>query len=176
MTGIVEMSTAPNQPKVKYFLASEAEMMALASEFAKSCQQVKASCKIYLQGELGTGKTTFARGFLRALGYQDKIKSPTYTLMETYALLDRNIYHLDLYRISDANELEFIGLRDILAEDAILLVEWPERAKDLLPPADLYCYIEISKNGRTIEVRAQGKIGETLLKKILRAYQKDHGQ
>ena len=92
---------------------------------------------LYLQGDLAAGKTTLARGLLRGLGYEGKVKSPTYTLMEAYELAGAVCYHFDLYRLADAEELLFLGLDDLLREEAIWLVEWPERGKGILPEADL---------------------------------------
>lgn len=92
---------------------------------------------IYLSGELGAGKTTFSRGFIQAYGHRGAVKSPTYTLIEPYELPTGKIFHLDLYRLNDPAEIEFLGLADLLTEGGICLIEWPERASPHLPPADL---------------------------------------
>ena len=121
---------------------------------------------IYLQGDLGAGKTTLTRGILRSLGYQGKVKSPTYTLVEPYALEDMDIYHFDLYRLADAEELGSIGVRDYFAEDALILLEWPEKAEAQLPVADLQLVIHILENGRRLELRAQSPAGEKLVQQL----------
>lgn len=118
---------------------------------------------VYLNGDLGAGKTTLARGFLRGLGYDGKVRSPTYTLVEPYALEPYRVYHLDLYRLADAEELEWLGLRDMLAEDALLLVEWPERGSGYLPAADLIVDLDYSGAGRSASLQAGSAVGERWL-------------
>jgi tRNA threonylcarbamoyladenosine biosynthesis protein TsaE len=133
-------------------------------------------CTLYLQGDLGTGKTTLVRGFLRGLGYQGKVKSPTYTLLEPYELPGCVCYHFDLYRLADPEELEYLGLSDLLDRRAILLVEWPERGGDRLPPADLLLRFThlgaarrlslcgLSETGRDLERQVQVAARESLLR------------
>ncbi|HKK15584.1 MAG TPA: tRNA (adenosine(37)-N6)-threonylcarbamoyltransferase complex ATPase subunit type 1 TsaE [Gammaproteobacteria bacterium] len=122
--------------------------------------------RIHLQGQLGAGKTTFVRGFLRQLGYTGIVKSPTYTLVEPYTIDTVNLYHFDLYRLNSPAELEDIGLRDYLGQSALYLVEWPEKAASLLGPADLMVQIEIPENpasGRCLRVFAQTPKGDKII-------------
>ena len=97
---------------------------------------------VYLHGDLGAGKTTLVRGLIHALGYDGKVRSPTYTLVEPYACKPCTVSHLDLYRLADAEELEWLGLRDMLEEPSLLMIEWPERGEGQLPTADLSIDIE----------------------------------
>lgn len=117
---------------------------------------------IYLQGDLGAGKTTLVRGFMQARGHQGNVKSPTYTLIEPYVLATGHCYHLDLYRLGDGEELEYLGLREMLAEQAVLLIEWPERAQGWLPGADLTIHITQARPGRSIDWVAGSATGEKI--------------
>jgi len=118
---------------------------------------------VYLHGELGTGKTTLARGLLRGLGHTGKVRSPTYTLVEPYQLAQGTVYHLDLYRLGSAEELEWLGLRDMLGDQALLLVEWPERGAGVLPAPDLEIQIDYAGTGRVVNLHAATEAGERLL-------------
>ena len=119
---------------------------------------------IALHGPLGAGKTTFVRHLLRALGVQGRIKSPTYTVLEPYALPGLPISHLDFYRFADAREWVDAGLRDVFAEPGLKLVEWPEHAAGLLPPADLHLFIEPGADEeRDVRLHAGTPLGVSLL-------------
>lgn len=116
---------------------------------------------VHLQGDLGAGKSTLARALLRALGVQGAIRSPTYTLVERYAVEGGEAWHLDLYRIGDAGELEFLGLDEGTA--VLWLVEWPERGRDALPSADLHVRLSVSGQGRQAVLDAGSAAGAAWL-------------
>lgn len=107
---------------------------------------------VFLQGDLGAGKTTLVRGMLRGLGYSGSVKSPTYTLLEPYELANCVVYHFDFYRIADSQELDFIGIDELVDSDALKLVEWPERVADRLPDPDLVVRMRVDGGGRRIEI------------------------
>jgi tRNA threonylcarbamoyladenosine biosynthesis protein TsaE len=121
---------------------------------------------VHLIGDLGAGKTTLARGILRGLGHVGAVKSPTYTLIEPYEPRGRHVYHLDLYRLGDPEELEYLGLRDILGEDALILVEWPERAGVALPPADLALRIDHAGEARDLDILGPGPRAVALIETL----------
>jgi tRNA threonylcarbamoyladenosine biosynthesis protein TsaE len=139
--------------------ASAEEMEALGARLAVLCRP---GMRIHLQGELGAGKTTLARGLLRGLGHRGSVKSPTYTLVEPYLIDNKRIYHFDLYRISDPEELEAIGLRDYLDSDSLCLVEWPERAAALLGEPDLLITIVIKGAGRAVTLTPGSPAGRAV--------------
>ncbi|UXZ55171.1 tRNA (adenosine(37)-N6)-threonylcarbamoyltransferase complex ATPase subunit type 1 TsaE [Halomonas sp. 7T] len=139
---------------------------------------LRGSGRVYLEGDLGAGKTTLTRGVLRAYGYQGAVKSPTYTLIEPYELVEQRIYHLDLYRLSDPEELEFIGGRDVLADDALCLIEWPSRGEGWLPAPDLRIVLSVADQGRLALLVAGSAIGERVLNTLAKQadeMQQEHG-
>jgi tRNA threonylcarbamoyladenosine biosynthesis protein TsaE len=121
---------------------------------------------IALSGELGAGKTTLVSGLLAALGHPGPVRSPTYSLIEPYRLAGRDIHHCDLYRLRDPDELEDLGLRDLLTARSVLLVEWPERAGDRLRPPDLSLLIEYAAHGRVVAVAATSEAGLAVLERL----------
>lgn len=137
-------------------LASADAMEALGADLAAA---IKGGAVVYLTGELGAGKTTLVRGLLRALGHGATVKSPTYTLVEPYTLAGRYIYHFDLYRLGSPCELEAIGARDYFQPDALCLIEWPERARDYLPGADIEIVLSHDPAGRKARLSGFGVTG-----------------
>lgn len=127
-------------------LPDEAATMALAQQLAPA---LLGGGVVYLRGELGAGKTTFARALLRALGVGERVKSPTYSLLERYMVNGHDAFHLDLYRIADAGELEWLGLDELDSPGTIVLVEWPERGRGALPAPDLEVMLEHAGTGRS---------------------------
>lgn len=121
---------------------------------------------IYLRGDLGAGKTTLVRALLSALGYQGRVKSPTYTLLEQYEAGGLNLRHFDLYRFRDATEWEAAGFNDEFDGQNICLLEWPERAADLLPPADMEIIFDILPDGRNISLHAHTDTGRKCLNSL----------
>lgn len=125
---------------------------------------------IFFHGDLGSGKTTLCRGVLRAWGHTGAVKSPTYTLVEPYCYREVDIYHFDLYRLGDPEELEYIGIRDYFEPDNICLVEWPERGQGMLPAPDLEVFLGYQGVGRQLELVAGSQRGDELINKIRGAY------
>lgn len=125
---------------------------------------------IFLHGELGAGKTTLTRGILHGLGHAGAVKSPTYTLVEPYELGDRTVFHFDLYRLLDPEELELMGYRDYFRTDALTLVEWPVRGKPLLPVPDLELMLATcavaDAIGRRVEMHARTPLGAGILSRL----------
>lgn len=124
-------------------LPDEQATEALGAALAQACSL---GGVVHLVGDLGVGKTTLARGLMHALGHEGAVRSPTFTLVEPYETLSPKVYHFDLYRLSDPEELEMMGIRDYMEERALVVIEWPERAGGILPPAD--CRVELADAGR----------------------------
>ncbi|WP_020168285.1 MULTISPECIES: tRNA (adenosine(37)-N6)-threonylcarbamoyltransferase complex ATPase subunit type 1 TsaE [Methylotenera] len=145
------ISVLLDEPLVKQAaLSDEAATLSAGAQFAKyltslssnqARNQETSGLVIYLHGDLGAGKTTFTRGFIQSLGFVGKVKSPTYTLVEPYVFSSYNIYHFDLYRFTDTEDWEASGFREYFNAQSICLIEWPEKAADLLPEADIHVYL-----------------------------------
>jgi tRNA threonylcarbamoyladenosine biosynthesis protein TsaE len=142
------------------YLADEASTLEAGAQLAG---QLEPGLTIYLHGDLGAGKTTFVRGLLHGLGHQGKVKSPTYTLVEPYVISRLNIYHFDLYRFVDPEEWEAAGFRDYFNPQSVCLVEWPEKAGDLIPEADMDISLQPRDDGRMLQLHANSSLAEKCL-------------
>jgi tRNA threonylcarbamoyladenosine biosynthesis protein TsaE len=143
-------------------VATVKDMEALGTSLA---QRLAAVRLIYLYGALGSGKTTLVRAILRALGCRGKVKSPTFTLVEPYGIDGREVYHFDLYRLKEAEELEFIGFRDYVKNNNLCLVEWAERGAAVLPAPDVDIKISIVKDDdqRIVQLKSRSNRGAELV-------------
>ncbi len=132
----------------------------------KALGEVMLAGVIFLEGNLGMGKTTLTRGLIQGLGHRGAVKSPTYTLVEPYQLDGRQIYHFDLYRLSEPEELEYMGIRDYFDQEALCLVEWAERGEGMLPTPDLEIKLEPLEQGRKLSLFAMTAKGRDLLQQL----------
>jgi len=148
---------------VQIRVRSEHEMNHLG---AKLAHLIENGVKIYLSGDLGSGKTTFSRGFIKGLGHHGSVKSPTFTLVEPYLLPKYQVYHFDLYRLADPEELEYLGFRDYLRPESICIIEWPELAEGYLPTPDLTIEIVFDGLEREVIISAQSEKGTILIKRL----------
>ncbi len=147
----------------KLAAADEDAMVSLGESLGKA---LKPGTVVFLEGELGMGKTTLARGVLRAFGHGGAVKSPTYTLVEPYQLDEQSLFHFDLYRLGDPEELEFMGIRDYFDDIAIVLLEWPKRGEGFLPAPDLLVTIDLAGNGRVLRFAASTARGVECLRQL----------
>lgn len=141
--------------------ASEDETAAFGKKLAGA---VRGGVVLYLAGQLGAGKTTLVRGVLRGMGYQGKVKSPTFTLVEPYNISGVSLYHFDFYRLNDPEELAHIGIREYFEPGSVCLIEWPEKGGMFLPAADVICQITIDRQVRRLEIESRTARGDEILK------------
>ena len=146
------------------FLQDEAATTALAERFRAALPESLSGLTILLEGELGAGKSTFARGLIRAMGHQGPVPSPTYTLVEPYDLPSGIIYHVDLYRVSSVEELRFLGWNEL--DDGLRLVEWPDRAPELAKAADVRLTLSYDRAGRSVQIDGLSARGQELIADI----------
>lgn len=144
-------------------LSDESATLALGDSLGRAVAEYPEAVIVFLEGDLGAGKTTLGRGLLRAFGHSGPVKSPTYTLVETYELGGRLIHHFDLYRLGDPEELEYMGIRDYFGSGSVCLVEWPERGRGVLPGADLRVTVRAHGAGRRAVLSSGSGMGQRLL-------------
>lgn len=150
------------------YIPDESTMLRFGKKLAETilkCHTERAVI-LYFNGDLGAGKTTLTRGMVQGLGFQGNVKSPTYTLVEEYNIAGKMIYHFDLYRLADPEELEFMGIRDYFAKDSICLIEWAEKGDGILPAADLLVNIDYYDDARNITLIAQNALGEQIIQQL----------
>jgi len=149
--------------ELTFQLNNEDETIAVGQKLAR---HIQAPLTLYLTGDLGAGKTTLSRGLIQGLGHKGAVKSPTYTLVEPYELDGVEVYHFDLYRLNDPEELEFMGIRDYFTDRSLCIVEWPDKGHGLLPDADIHLHLNYVNQGREIQIRALTESGKKLLAAI----------
>lgn len=146
------------------FLPDEEATLAFAKRLAPL---VKTGGRIWLEGDLGAGKTTLCRGLIRALGHTGPVKSPTFTLVEPYKLNGLEIFHFDLYRLNDASELEYVGVDDYFDSHHLCLVEWPRRGGGFLPTCDLMLSLEARGSGRLLVATSSSDRGQQMVRQLV---------
>ena len=149
---------------IKFELTNEKEMLGLGTMLA---HLLNGEGVIHLHGGLGAGKTTLCRGILRAMGHLGAVKSPTFTLVEPYKISTSEVYHFDLYRMVDPDELEYIGIDEYFGKNKLCLIEWPEKALGYLPQHDLEITIDVLSEKRIIEVSSNSQSGEKICTQLI---------
>lgn len=159
------MTTEPiNQMQI--LLEDEQKMQVFGGKIAQVIGQINAPLLILLNGDLGAGKTTLSRGILNGLGHRGSVKSPTYTLVEPYDLEIGKVFHFDLYRLVDPEELYDIGFNDYLTESQLCMIEWPDKGGSLLPKADISLQINSNGTGRQVILTAQTSLGSQCVNEL----------
>lgn len=149
---------------MELFLADEHATLKLGKQLAQLCPPTQFT--LFLEGELGAGKTTFSRGLLHALGHQGNVKSPTYTLVERYDLTTRTVFHFDLYRLIDPEELDYLGLDDYFNNGSLCLIEWAMQGSEYLPKPDLILEIKYQDHARIAKIHAPSMQGKAVLEQL----------
>ena len=153
---------------MKHFLSDEAATIAFGQAVLDALPADLAGWTLLLRGELGAGKSTFARALIRAAGHEGPVPSPTYTLVEPYSLSRGNIYHVDLYRVSDEEELRYLGWNEL--DDGCRIVEWPDRAPGITDQADLSLTLTYDGEGRTADLVGLSDRGEALVSRLTQKF------
>ncbi|RDF05920.1 tRNA (adenosine(37)-N6)-threonylcarbamoyltransferase complex ATPase subunit type 1 TsaE [Haemophilus parahaemolyticus] len=152
--------TEPNA----FYLPHEEALLQFGQQFASAIQNylmqtLSEGVVIYLNGDLGAGKTTLTRSIVRQFGHQGNVKSPTYTLVEEYQLSPISVYHFDLYRLADPEELEFMGIRDYFRPQTLCLLEWASKGEGMIPEADILVQIDYAEEGRNLNLSPKSEKG-----------------
>jgi len=164
-SGLCLMTAEPiNQLQI--LLEDEQKMQVFGEKIAQVIGQINAPLLILLNGDLGAGKTTLSRGILNGLGHRGSVKSPTYTLVEPYDLEIGKVFHFDLYRLIDPEELYDIGFNDYLTEAQLCMIEWPDKGGSLLPKADISLQINSNGTGRQVILTAQTSLGSQCVNEL----------
>jgi len=166
MVGTSNTNTA-NVTPIEDYLADESATVAFGARLGAALRdyapKAKQALVVFLEGDLGAGKTTSTRGMLQAFGHSGPVKSPTYTLVEPYEFTSVDVYHFDLYRLGDPEELEYMGIRDYFTAQSICIVEWPSRGEGVLPQEDLRLRVTTEAPGRRAKVEACSVAGAAVL-------------
>ena len=158
--------TAEPINQLQILLEDEQKMQVFGEKIAQVIGQINAPLLILLNGDLGAGKTTLSRGILNGLGHRGSVKSPTYTLVEPYDLEIGKVFHFDLYRLVDPEELYDIGFNDYLTESQLCMIEWPDKGGSLLPKADISLQINSNGTGRQVILTAQTILGSQCVNEL----------
>lgn len=152
------------ESELSVFLSDEADTLALGESLGRALLgDAEEGLVLFLEGDLGAGKTTFCRGLLRGAGHSGAVKSPTYTLVEPYELGALTVNHFDLYRLGDPEELEYMGIRDYFRPSDVCVIEWPERGQGVLPAPDLQLVLSAEAGGRRARLSAGSSRGRRRL-------------
>lgn len=156
-----------NMTRLEIFAANETEMTQLGHAiFSVAAQAEPPLVSVHLEGDLGTGKTTLVRGFIRAMGVEGAIKSPTWSLMELYDAPSFSVAHLDLYRMADPEEVLYLGIEDEIEAGRLLFIEWPSKGQGILPTPDLVISIDHAEEGRKLNFQALTSSAESVLGRL----------